>query len=129
MSTTIPATPTAPSEVQPLPTAEPCILIIFGGSGDLTRRKLLPAVFDLTSMGCTERGFDIVGVGLPAMSDDEFRATMRQSVEMSNDARTFSEENWQRFSGKLNYLSGDRSARFHCAQGDCRPRGSGAEPQ
>ncbi len=107
MSTTISATPTAPSQVQPLPMAGPCILIIFGGSGDLTRRKLLPAVFDLTSMGCTERGFDIVGVGLPAMSDDEFRATMRQSVEMSNDARTFSEENWQKFSGKLNYLSGD----------------------
>jgi glucose-6-phosphate 1-dehydrogenase len=51
MSTVIPATPTAHTEVQPLPVAEPCILIIFGGSGDLTRRKLLPAVFDLTSMG------------------------------------------------------------------------------
>jgi glucose-6-phosphate 1-dehydrogenase len=107
MSTVIPATPTAPTEVQPLPIAEPCILIIFGGSGDLTRRKLLPAVFDLTSVGCTTRGFDIVGVGLPAMNDEEFRTTIRQSVEMSNDARTFSEENWQKFAGKLNYLSGD----------------------
>ena len=107
MSTVIPATPTVRTEAQPLPTAEPCILIIFGGSGDLTRRKLLPAVFDLTSVGCTERGFDIVGVGLPAMNDDEFRTTMRESVEMSNDARTFSEENWQKFAGKLNYFSGD----------------------
>lgn len=107
MSTVVPATPTAHTEMQPLPAAEPCMLIIFGGSGDLTRRKLLPAVFDLTSMGCTERGFDIVGVGLPAMSDDEFRATMRESVENSNDAHTFSEENWQKFAGKLNYLSGD----------------------
>jgi glucose-6-phosphate 1-dehydrogenase len=107
MSTVIPATPTAHTEVQPLPTAEPCVLIIFGGSGDLTRRKLLPAVFDLTSMGCTERGFDIVGVGLPTMNDEEFRASMRQSVEMSNDARTFSEANWQKFASKLNYLSGD----------------------
>jgi glucose-6-phosphate 1-dehydrogenase len=107
MSTVIPATPTSHTEVQPLPTAEPCLLIIFGGSGDLTRRKLLPAVFDLTSMGCTERGFDIIGVGLPAMSDDEFRTSMRQSVEMSNDARTFSEENWQKFASKLSYLSGD----------------------
>jgi glucose-6-phosphate 1-dehydrogenase len=96
--------------MQPLPVAEPCVLIIFGGSGDLTRRKLLPAVFDLTSMGCTSRGFDIVGVGLPAMNDDEFRASMRQSVEMSNDARTFSEENWQKFSGKLSYISGDLDA-------------------
>jgi glucose-6-phosphate 1-dehydrogenase len=110
MSTVIPATPTARTEAQPLPTAEPSILIIFGGSGDLTRRKLLPAVFDLTSVGCTEKGFDIVGVGLPAMSDDEFKATMRQSVEMSNDARTFSEENWKKFAGKLTYLSGDLDA-------------------
>jgi glucose-6-phosphate 1-dehydrogenase len=107
MSTVIPATPTAHYEVQPLPTAEPCVLIIFGGSGDLTRRKLLPAVFDLTSMGNTSRGFDIVGVGLPAMSDDEFRTSMRQSVEMSNDARTFSEDNWQKFASKLTYISGD----------------------
>ncbi len=107
MSTVIPATPTAHTEMQPLPVAEPCILIIFGGSGDLTRRKLLPAVFDLTSMGCTEKGFDIIGVGLPAMSDEEFRAAMRQSVEMSNAARTFSAQNWDKFAGKLRYLSGD----------------------
>jgi len=110
MSTVISATSATRTEVQPLPTAEPCMLIIFGGSGDLTRRKLLPAIFDLTSMGCTEHCFDIVGVGLPAMSDDEFRATMRQSVEMSNDARTFSEANWQKFSSKLSYLSGDLDA-------------------
>jgi glucose-6-phosphate 1-dehydrogenase len=110
MSTVIPATPTEPTEMQPLPTAEPCILVIFGGSGDLTRRKLLPAVFDLTSMGCCKRGFDIIGVGLPAMTDDEFRASMRQSVEMSNSARTFSEPNWQSFAGKLNYISGDLDA-------------------
>ena len=107
MSTVIPATPTSPTEVQPLPVAEPCILVIFGGSGDLTRRKLLPAVFDLNSAGSLSRGFDIVGVGLPAMQDDEFRASMRQSVEMSTEARTFSEENWRTFAGKLNYLSGD----------------------
>ena len=110
MSTVIPATPTSPTEVQPLPVAEPCILIIFGGSGDLTRRKLLPAVFDLTSAGSLARGFDIVGVGLPAMQDDEFRASMRQSVEISNEARTFNEENWRTFAGKLNYLSGDLDA-------------------
>jgi len=110
MSTVIPATPTAHIETQPLPIAEPCILIIFGGSGDLTRRKLLPAVFDLTSVGCTSRGFDIIGVGLPAMGDEDFRTMMRQSVEMSNDARTFNEENWSRFSGKLTYLSGDLGA-------------------
>ena len=41
------------------------------------------------------------------MQDDEFRATMRQSVEMSNEARTFSEENWRKFAGKLSYFSGD----------------------
>jgi len=110
MSTVISATPTARTEAQPLPTAEPSILVIFGGSGDLTRRKLLPAVFDLTSAGCTDKGFDIVGVGLPAMSDDEFKIAMRQSVEMSNDARTFSEENWEKFAGKLTYLSGELDA-------------------
>ena len=67
----------------------------------------MPAVFDLNSAGSLSHGFDIVGVGLPAMQDDEFRASMRQSVEMSTEARTFSEENWRTFAGKLNYLSGD----------------------
>jgi glucose-6-phosphate 1-dehydrogenase len=107
MSTVIPATPTSQTEMQPLPPAEPCILVIFGGSGDLTRRKLLPAVFDLTSMGCTVSGFKIVGVGLPAMTDDEFRTSMQQSVETSRDTKTFNEDNWQKFSGLLSYQSGD----------------------
>ena len=107
MSTTVPATPSARTEAQPLPQANPCVLIIFGASGDLTRRKLLPAVFDLNSQGCNVSGLDIVGVGLPEMADDEFKAAMRQSVEISDGARTFSEENWQRFAGRLSYLSGD----------------------
>jgi glucose-6-phosphate 1-dehydrogenase len=109
MSTTVPATPSARTEAQPLPQANPCVLIIFGASGDLTRRKLLPAVFDLNSQGCNASGLDIIGVGLPDMTNDDFKGAMRQSVEITNGARTFSEENWQKFAGHLSYLSGDLS--------------------
>ena len=53
MSAIIEASPVAPTTTVPLmPKGESCILVIFGASGDLTRRKLIPALYDLARMGC-----------------------------------------------------------------------------
>lgn len=46
-----------------LPQAEPCVLVIFGASGDLTRRKLMPALFHLACEGCMAGPFRVVGIG------------------------------------------------------------------
>jgi glucose-6-phosphate 1-dehydrogenase len=60
---------------------DPCSLVIFGVTGDLTYRKLVPALYDLGCHGVLPFGTTIVGYGRQAMSDDEFRALLRRSID------------------------------------------------
>src|SRR5215831_18161612 len=58
----------------PIPqAAEPCAIVIFGASGDLTKRKLLPALYNLASYGLLPSNFSIIGVARRDWSDDDFR--------------------------------------------------------
>ena len=69
-------------------TPEPCALVIYGASGDLTQRKLLPALYSLTLRRLLPDTFAVVGVSRSAVSDEEFRARMREGVvEHARDAR------------------------------------------
>lgn len=56
----------------------PGAMVIFGASGDLTKRKLLPAVFALYNRGLLPDGFAVVGVARTAMTNDEFREEVRK---------------------------------------------------
>ncbi len=81
-------------------------MVIFGVSGDLTSRKLMPALFDLAVGQPLPEGFSIVGVSHRDWSDDEFRARMREAV--TANARTpVTEETWQGFAKGLSYVRGD----------------------
>src|SRR5919108_2257011 len=59
---------------------EPCALTIFGASGDLTQRKLIPALYALAVRNLLPPSFGVVGVARTQMSDDEFREKMRQAI-------------------------------------------------
>jgi glucose-6-phosphate 1-dehydrogenase len=61
-------------------TPPPCVLVIFGASGDLAHRKLVPALYALTAGGLLPPGFSVVGAGRTAMSDAEFRDSLHDSV-------------------------------------------------
>ncbi len=93
----LPATPKA---------VEPCIIVIFGASGDLSRRKLVPALFDLVTDGLLTAGFEVLGVGRTAMNDDSFRDMLRDGTERSKESHHFTPERWKDFSQRLHYLSG-----------------------
>ena len=56
------------------PVADPCLLVIFGASGDLTKRLLMPALYNLACDGLLPERFAIVGIAMDEMSTDEFRA-------------------------------------------------------
>src|SRR5271157_4005509 len=56
-----------------LPQGDSCLVVIFGGSGDLTRRKLIPALYDLACVGCTNRNFEVLGIGRSKFDDEEYR--------------------------------------------------------
>src|SRR5215207_8550581 len=84
----------------------PAAMVIFGVSGDLTSRKLMPALYDLAVGQPLPEGFSIVGVSHRDWSDEEFRAKMREAVTAS--ARTpVTEESWSLFAQGISYVRGD----------------------
>src|SRR5687768_10859336 len=62
-------------------TSDPCTIVIFGVTGDLAHRKLLPALFNLLVTRSLPVGFTIVGFARRAMSDDQFREAVKESIE------------------------------------------------
>src|SRR5215212_9495190 len=91
-----------------LPNAEPCVVVIFGATGDLTKRKLMPALCRLTDQGCLE-SVRIIGVGRSAMSDGEFQSHVHDGLKESKKI-DHDEETWREFSNRLHYMSGELDA-------------------
>ena len=89
-------------------TPEPCALVIFGASGDLTRRKLMPALYSLALRGLLPEHFGVVGVARSENSDDEFRELMKHAVqEFGRDE--FREETWESLAAGMRYVATDFS--------------------
>jgi len=88
-------------------TAASCILVIFGGTGDLTKRKLIPALYNLACAHCMGPQFEIIAMGRSKFTDDEFREAMKKAAASSKDARDFTSEGWEPFGKKITYLQGD----------------------
>src|SRR5580698_8792514 len=65
---------------QPARPADPCIMVIFGASGDLTGRKLIPAIYNLAHANLMPKHFGIVGVAIDQISDEDFRKKARQNM-------------------------------------------------
>lgn len=108
MSAIIEATPVVQATRAGVPKAESCVLVIFGATGDLAKRKLVPALYDLACLGCMNTNrFDVLGVGRTQMSSEDFRALMREAVAHSKDAQNFSSEGWAKFEPRLQYIGGD----------------------
>lgn len=85
--------------------AAPSTLVFFGVTGDLARKKLLPAVYDLVNRGLLPPNFGLVGFGRREWSDDDFRIQVRESVEAH--ARTkFNEDVWNQFSTGIRFVQG-----------------------
>lgn len=80
-------------------------LIIFGASGDLTYRKLIPAVFDLYKQNSLPKNFAVLGVARSAFSDKSFRDKMKDGIKQFATAKDVTEEELDTFSLKLHYLS------------------------
>jgi glucose-6-phosphate 1-dehydrogenase len=93
-------------ETPALPQAEPCIMVIFGATGDLTRRKLMPALWNLKGEGCLE-SVRILGIGRTPMSDDEFRALVHEALVENEKINEKDEEQWRKFAERLHYTAGE----------------------
>ncbi|NEO92333.1 MAG: glucose-6-phosphate dehydrogenase [Moorea sp. SIO3G5] len=87
-------------------TPEPLIMVIYGASGDLTKRKLVPALYQLKRERRLPPEITIVGVARREWTHDYFREQMREGIEEFSDGIQ-SEELWQDFADGLFYCSGD----------------------
>ena len=61
--------------------AGPCAIVIFGAAGDLTKRLLMPALYNLAQTNLLPKDFAIVGVAHTPMSQDDFRYKLRQEIQ------------------------------------------------
>ncbi|MEP6923228.1 MAG: glucose-6-phosphate dehydrogenase [Pyrinomonadaceae bacterium] len=86
---------------------EPCTVVIFGASGDLSKRKLIPALYNLACEHCVSNDFQILGVGRTPVSDEDFRAQMHEAAKNAKDTRDYDEEKWVEFEKRLTYVIGD----------------------
>ncbi len=85
---------------------DPCLLVIFGASGDLTRRKLVPALFALQREKLLPEGFSVLGVSRTPYTDDVFRARLAEEARAELGA-AFDPAAWESFAPRLFYHPGD----------------------
>lgn len=85
----------------------PCAIVIFGANGDLTKRKLLPALYRLAYERRIPQNFAMVGNSRTPMSDEDFRQKMKESVEKFIENSPFDESVWESFEQTLYYVAGD----------------------
>jgi glucose-6-phosphate 1-dehydrogenase len=86
---------------------EPFSLVIFGASGDLTHRKLIPALWSLYAARTLPEPFVIIGTGRTEMSDEAFRGRMRDGVRQFARLKIPNDNVWSRFAASLRYVAGD----------------------
>jgi glucose-6-phosphate 1-dehydrogenase len=87
-------------------TPEPCALVIFGASGDLTQRKLMPALYSLAFRRLLPDNFAVVGVARSEETIEAFRERMREAVE-KHARDEFREDVWNPLAEALSYLATD----------------------
>ncbi len=112
-TTTPPATHPLRTGIRMQRTAPPCTMVIFGASGDLTHRKLMPALYALARMQRLAPTFHVIGVSDANWTSDAFRKSMRQAIEHfatpddeDEDTGKFDATVWESFAGRMQYLAG-----------------------
>jgi len=101
------AVPTATRRLRSMPT-EPCILVILGASGDLAKRKLIPAMYEMFRRDLLPRETVILGVSRTKKSDDEWRSELHPWIR--DHAKGFDEGAWRELARRIFYQAGDAAS-------------------
>ncbi|HEX8705578.1 MAG TPA: glucose-6-phosphate dehydrogenase [Myxococcaceae bacterium] len=101
---------TTPREGDPIVSAgkpDPCIVVLFGATGDLAQRKLFPALFELGRSGLLPEHFALVAFSRSAQDDDAFRAQVKEGLQRFARTQPLDEAMWERFASRMECISGD----------------------
>jgi glucose-6-phosphate 1-dehydrogenase len=88
-------------------TADPCAVILFGASGDLAKRKVIPAMYDLAQHDSLGERYSIVGFARTPMTDDFFRTTIGEAAKTISEVGPIDPAKWNEFSSNLYYSAGE----------------------
>src|SRR3954447_16526510 len=97
-----PAEAPAPSPAPTVPNNH--VIVLFGATGDLARRKLLPGMFRLAEAGLMPERFIVIGAARSEMEDGEFVALAREAVDKSGHSPV-AEDAWNQFAASLRFTS------------------------
>jgi len=92
---------------------EPCVMVIFGATGDLTHRKLLPALYNLALEHPLPAGFSVVAFARRPYTDETFRQQALESINQYSRQKPVNPQVWESFAAGLHYLQSD----FHEPEG------------
>jgi glucose-6-phosphate 1-dehydrogenase len=88
---------------------DPTIMVIFGAAGDLTWRKLVPALYSLHLNNWLPDRFQVIGLDIKPMSDQQFRDHLRQGADKFSRQGKVGPSEWKEFASKLAFLTADFS--------------------
>jgi glucose-6-phosphate 1-dehydrogenase len=101
-----PAVLTAPNATRSGKPGDPCIMVIFGAAGDLTRRKLIPALYNLATEQLLSREFAVLGIARTPMSSEQFRDKVSEDIKKYATGNVDSDL-WEWFVRRMHYIAGD----------------------
>jgi glucose-6-phosphate 1-dehydrogenase len=87
--------------------SEPCAIVLFGASGDLAKRKVIPALFDLAAHDSLGERYSIVGFARTPMTDESFRNTAGEAAKTISEGGPVDPTKWNEFASNLFYSAGD----------------------
>ncbi|HEY9509667.1 MAG TPA: glucose-6-phosphate dehydrogenase [Verrucomicrobiae bacterium] len=96
-----------PRLADPRKLAEPCSIVIFGASGDLTARKLIPALYHLFKEKQMPSSFRVVGVARREKTDESWRQELREALDQFSRTKPVDEKVWSEFAKNISYCQGD----------------------
>jgi glucose-6-phosphate 1-dehydrogenase len=86
---------------------EPCAIVLFGASGDLAKRKVIPALFDLAAHDSLGERYSVVGFARTPMTDESFRNTAGEAAKTISEGGPIDPAKWNAFANNLFYSAGD----------------------
>ena len=114
------------------PTSEPCVMLVFGASGDLTKRLLVPALYNLECDGLLSENFALLGAVLDPYTTEQFRAKMSEDIRKFHTRNEFDQARWDKLVSRFHYtpsefgdLDGFRRLKEQVASLDARQGAGG----
>ena len=96
-----------PASIRRRQYGDPCTMVLFGGTGDLARKKLFLSVFDLEKKRLLHKNFQLLGVDRTPMTDEAFRTMVREALYQSSDKKFIDEDTWHNLRNRVHYVAAD----------------------